>query len=95
MTREESPDAADVAARSLFHLFAHMGPDPTDQLAAAYDAYRSIPFEHRLTFGAFAGGHIVAMARLCVVFTSTHIALPPAYHRIMLISWIWTVSLLR
>lgn len=64
MTREEFPDAADVAARSLLHLFAHMGPDPADQLAAAYDAYRSIPFEHQLTFGAFAGGHIVAMAKV-------------------------------
>lgn len=64
VTREEFASAADVAARALFHIFTHVGPDPADQLAAAYDAYRAIPFEHQTTLGAFAGGHVVAMAKM-------------------------------
>ncbi len=61
---DEFAAAADVAARSLFHIFRHVGPDPVGQLAAAYDAYRGIPFEHQTTFGVFAGNHVIAMAKV-------------------------------
>jgi len=55
--------AADVAARSLFHLFTHVGEDPVEQLVAAYAAYRTIPWEGQRTVAAFAEGDIVAMAK--------------------------------
>ncbi len=64
VTREEFRDAASVAARGLFHLFAHVGSDPAEQLAAAYAAYRAIPFENQTTIGAFVGGEIVGMAKV-------------------------------
>lgn len=64
VSRSEFRDAASVAARSLFHLFAHVGPDPVEQLAAAYAAYRAIPFEHQVTMGAFVGDEVVAMAKV-------------------------------
>ncbi len=55
--------AAGVAARSLSHLFTHVGDDPVDRLKAAYDAYMGIPWGGHLTVAAFAGNYVVAMAR--------------------------------
>ena len=59
-------EASRVAARSLVHLFGHVGPDPVDRLVAAYRtyAYPDVPPEGHLAVAAFAGAHPVAFARV-------------------------------
>ncbi len=66
VTEEEFDGAAGVAARSLSHLFTHVGDDPVDQLSAAYAAYTQIPWGTHLTVAAFAGRFVVAMAKASV-----------------------------
>jgi ribosomal protein S18 acetylase RimI-like enzyme len=59
----EHAAVAGVAARSLRHLFVHMGDDPVAQLRAAYRAYGGLPHDHDVVYGAFSDGFAVAMAR--------------------------------
>jgi ribosomal protein S18 acetylase RimI-like enzyme len=59
----EHAAVAGVAARSLRHLFVHVGDDPVAQLRAAYRAYGGLAHDHDLVFGAFSDGFAFAMAR--------------------------------